>query len=208
MLFISGLQPYSAQIPDSTEQEESVLPPTSKSKQGESASLYSTPPKSKSDWKKKFYVGGYLGLTFGTYTNIDVSPIVGYRFLPNFSMGIGFIYNYTSQNNVGLSGNDKISTSNWGGRINANYVLFNFLALGVEYQYLSVDYYSGWDNASNSPIYQKEPVNILFVGGGISQKVGRNAAIYIMVYYDLLQNQYSPYYNNDVVFRIGAAGGF
>jgi long-subunit fatty acid transport protein len=132
---------------DSTEQEADVMPQTSKAKQSAAATKYSTPPKSRQDWKKKIYVGGYFGMGFGsTFTNIDVSPIVGYNFTENFNMGIGVIYNYYSYsvpNYIG-GGESKISSNNWGGRLNANYTFFKFLSIGAEYQYLTVDWFKGY----------------------------------------------------------------
>ena len=200
-------QPVTSTI-DSTEAEADAMPPTSKTKKSEAATKYSTPPKSKSDWKKKIYVGGYFGLGFGTYTNIELSPIVGYNFTENFNMGIGVIYNYYSYNipNYIGGGDTKISSSNWGGRINANYTLFNILSLGAEYQYLSIDWFKGYTDLG-APIYEKEPVNVLLLGGGIRQKAGRNVAIYVMAFYDVIQDEYSPYGDN-IVWRVGVAAGF
>ena len=192
---------------DSAASNTNVLPPTSKSKQGDNATKYSTPPKSKSDWTKKIYLGGYFGLSFGSYTNIELSPIVGYNFTKDFSMGIGVIYSYYSYNyNIPGYPDTKISASNWGFRLNANYILLNLVRLGAEYQYLNVDY---WDrvsvNPDGTPIYAKKPYNILFLGGGINQRAGRNTSIFIMFYYDVLQNDY--YYNN-YIFRVGVSAGF
>lgn len=198
-----------AQEVDSTSQQESVLPPTQKSRQSESATRYSTPPKSKPDWKKKIYVGGYFGLGFGTYTYVDVSPIVGYNFTKDFNMGIGVIYNYYSQPvPTGPFSSTKISSSNWGGRLNATYTLFNLVSVGAEYQFLSVEQVS-YNPFTYEVAKEKVPVNILLLGGGLRQSLGRNASIFIMVYYDVLQDPNSPYaYNNGLVWRMGVAAGF
>jgi hypothetical protein len=207
LIFICSVNELNAQTIDSTAQQESVLPPTSKSKNAKSATKYSTPPVSKSDWKKKIYVGGYFGMSFGSYTNIEVSPIVGYNFTKDFNMGIGVIYNYYAYDvpNYTGFGTTRVSSSNWGGRLNASYTLFNLVSLGAEYQLLSVDVY-GYDDLG-SLNSRKELINILFLGGGIRQKIGRNASMFIMAYYDVLQNKYSPY-NDQVVWRIGVAAGF
>jgi len=199
-------QPVTSTL-DSTEVEADVMPPTSKTRQSEAATKYSTPPKSKSDWKKKIYVGGYFGLGFGTFTNIEVSPIVGYNFTENFNMGIGVIYSYFSYNipNYVGGGDTKVSTSNWGGRINANYTFFNIVSLGTEYQFISVDAFKGY-NDLGVPIYGKEPVNVLLLGGGIRQRASKNVAIFIMAYYDVIQDEYSPYGDN-IIWRFGIAAG-
>jgi hypothetical protein len=42
--------------------------------------------------KSKLFVGGALGLAFGTYTIVNVSPLVGYHFTPVFAAGAGINY--------------------------------------------------------------------------------------------------------------------
>ena len=42
----------------------------------------------------KFYWGGNLGLMFGTYTIIDISPEVGYKVTERFHVGTGLTYTY------------------------------------------------------------------------------------------------------------------
>ena len=161
---------------------------------------YSTPPQNKKSFKDRLYFGGYLGLQFGTYTSIDISPLIGYRVTPDFNVGIGVLYNYTSFDYgppVGQHG-----YSSWGGRLTANYTLFNLLALGIEYQYRNVE--TVYNVVEQS--FETQGVNILFLGGGIRQKVGGNTYMFLMAYYDVLQEEYSPY--NNVVLRIGVSAGF
>ena len=212
IVFIFSLAPVMAQSEsDSTYQGSSALPPTSKSKQSEAATRYSAPPPSsqKSDWRKRIYVGGYFGLSLGSvYSNVEISPIVGYRITDDFSMGVGIIYRYYSYEafNFASGQNQRYSFSNWGARINAQYRLFNLIALGAEYQYITNDWLEGYDDLGN-PVFDKKGVNILFVGGGITQKVGGNAFMYLMAYYDVLQETYSPYSDN-IIWRIGVSAGF
>lgn len=160
---------------------------------------YSTPPQNKKSFKDRLYFGGYIGLQFGTYTSIDISPLIGYRVTPEFNVGIGVLYNYTSFDYGGTIGQHGYSS--WGGRLTANYTLFKFIALGVEYQYRTVEVYNVYEQS-----FENQGVNILFLGGGIRQKVGGNAYMFLMAYYDVLQEEYSPY--NSVVLRIGVAAGF
>ena len=182
---------------DANNNEQAVQ--SSKSKEPQ----YSTPPQNKKSFKERLYVGGYLGLQFGTYTSIDISPLIGYRVTPEFNVGIGVLYNYTSFDYGPPIGQHGYSS--WGGRLTANYTLFNFLALGIEYQYRTVEILEGFDDLGQ-PIFGEQGVNVLFLGGGIRQKVGGNTSMFIMAYYDVLQEEFSPY--NSVVLRIGVAAGF
>jgi hypothetical protein len=159
---------------------------------------YSTPPKSKQSFMKRIYVGGFFGLSFGTSTSINLSPLIGYRITPDFNAGIGVLYNYNSFDYGPPIG--KHGYSSWGGRLTLNYTFIDLITIGAEYQYTTVELYNAFENS-----FRDQGVNVLFLGGGIRQRVGRNAFVFIMVYYDVIQELYSPY--DSVVFRIGAAAG-
>src|SRR2546430_823854 len=45
----------------------------------------------------RIIIGGSLGLAFGDYTNIDVSPLVGYRISQLFAAGININAQYGSE---------------------------------------------------------------------------------------------------------------
>ena len=194
ILFFLFLNIGYAQTEDDVNNDQQAVQ-SSKSKEPK----YSTPPKTKRSFKERIYVGGYLGLQFGTYTSIDISPLVGYRVTPDFNVGIGVLYTYTSFDYGGTIGQHGYSS--WGGRLTANYTLFNFLALGIEYQYRTVELYNVYEQS-----FEDQGVNVLFLGGGIRQKVGGNTYMFLMAYYDVLQEEYSPY--NSVVLRIGVSAGF
>lgn len=185
-----------SQTPDnaSSAAVESSTPQKANSQQ-----TYSSPPPSKRSLRDRIYFGGYFGLQFGTYTSVDVSPLVGYRVTPDFNVGVGVLYTYTSFDYGSPIGNH--SYSSWGGRLNANYTLFDLITLGAEYQYRTVEVYNYFENS-----FQNEGVNVLFLGGGLRQRIGRNSFMFLMAYYDVLQETYSPY--NNVVFRVGVSAGF
>src|SRR3712207_6814413 len=46
--------------------------------------------------REKLFLGGNFGLTFGDYTNINVSPQLGYRFSNRFAAGLGINGQYVS----------------------------------------------------------------------------------------------------------------
>ena len=48
----------------------------------------------KPSFKDRLFFGGGFGLTVGSVTHVDISPMVGYRITDRFSAGIGLSYQY------------------------------------------------------------------------------------------------------------------
>ena len=132
----------------------------------------------------KIYIGGNFGLQLGTYTYIDISPLVGYKFTNRFSAGPGIAYRYLSIRNVG-------SNSIYGGKVFARYLISKQFFVHTEYESLNTQLYERF--AGRDRIV-REWVPGFFVGGGIAQPVGNRAAVMIYGLYNLLyDNVRSPY---------------
>jgi len=147
-------------------------------------------------FRDKLFFGGNLGLTFGSYTYINISPIVGYRIHPNFSAGIGGIYEYVKDNRFT---NQTYETTLFGGKIFAQSVVFDYVILYAEDNILSLErrYY---DVVHNYPEDGRFILNVPWVGGGLYQKTGRGG-MYFMILFNLAQSANSPY--SDYEYRIG-----
>ena len=150
-------------------------------------------PNPKTDWSKKFYTGGGLGLQFGSYTYIELSPILGYHITPKFSAGIGATYIYLRDRA------NNFSTSIYGGKVFAEYDVYRGISPHVEYELLNLEVYGVF-------LRQRVYVSSLLVGGSYHQEVGTNSTIYIMLLYNLIDDIYSPYENP--ILRIGFNVGF
>ena len=61
--------------------------------------------------KEKLFVGGNFGLSLGTYTLINISPQVGYRFTDYFAAGVGINAQYVSTKERFSNGNPYWKTS-------------------------------------------------------------------------------------------------
>ena len=154
------------------------------------------------DWKDRIVVGGNLGAQFGSSTYIEVSPIVGYKVTDKFTAGIGFSYQYFSENY-----NDPFfvdyKASVYGPRVFLQHdILFGFFA-HAEYEY-------AWYKFKYEDFYLTEfkgQVPALFIGGGYNYFITDNAKLQIMALYDLLNGPNSLYYS-PWVFRIGFSTGF
>jgi hypothetical protein len=143
--------------------------------------------------KTKIYYGGYLNLSFGTYTVIGVQPLVAYKFTPEFSGGIQLTYEYSS--------NEYYSSSNYGGSLFGRYRIIpqayahaEFSAMNYGYNYLGED--------------ERTWVPFLYLGGGFSQPISRNTWLNAQVLFDVLQNENSPYDSWEPFFSIGFGVGF
>jgi hypothetical protein len=157
--------------------------------------------------KNKLFVGGNFGLTFGDYTLINISPLVGYRFNSWSAAGMGLnaqylsvkeryngeVYRKTSQGVVGL---------NVFGR------LYPIQQLMIQAQ-PEVNYIFG-DEIYYQPTRQQykmdaQIVPSLLLGGGIVFPSGKGAFI-ASILYDVLENPNSPYGKQPIInfsFNIG-----
>ncbi|MTI41479.1 hypothetical protein [Fulvivirga lutimaris] len=150
--------------------------------------------------KDRIYFGGNLGLQFGTITNIEVSPLVGYRLTNDFSVGVGITYIYfkTNYNNY-----PDFETNIYGYRLFGRYSITEQFYATAEYENLSLEFYNFNDGS-----IRREWVPGAFVGGGYFQPIGRNAGFNIAVLYNVLHDDLRSPYNSPWVFRIGITAGF
>jgi hypothetical protein len=147
-------------------------------------------PKHKSDFWERVYFGGNLGLQFGNFTVIDISPIIGYKLTEKFSLGGGPSYIYLKDKNY------NYSTSIYGGNIFGRYFLYKDLFAHTEYEVQNGDW-AGTGRRFN--------LTNIWVGGGYRQPVGELGSFMILALWNINESIYS-YYNNPVItagFSVG-----
>ncbi len=150
--------------------------------------------------KERIFFGGSFGLQFGTITDIQVSPVVGLWLLPRLSVAVGPDYRYYKYLDT--------ETNIYGGKAYMQFVVFkdmnSFIPLGVhtglflhlEDELLSLDsYFWKYPNPFTSDRFY---LNTVFVGGGISQQLGRRAALNFMVLWALNDAGYNIYSNPEI----------
>lgn len=170
-------------------QDEVKTPTTPVRKNSGSHNLFDT-------LKKRMYVGGNVGASFGTTTYINIQPLVGYKITPKFSVGAGFTYNYYSQNYAGT----RYVSYVYGSNVFARYLILENLFAQVGWDKLSVpDYYSSVNGA-------RRWVDNLLVGGGYRQKFSDYGSVVAAIFYNVNQSIYSPYANP--IIQIGFNVGF
>ena len=151
--------------------------------------------------KDKLFAGGNFGIAFGSYTLINLSPQVGYRFNRFFSSGVGLNLQYASQKVKDVYGNDYSKTSqgitglNLFARFYPAQKFLLQLQPEINYMFGNIKYYQPTETKYK---LNTEIVPSLLAGGGMVMP-SENGALIITVMYDLLQRTSSPYGNRPIV---------
>ncbi len=160
--------------------------------------------------KGKFFLVPELGLQFGTLTNIEVAPQIGYHITDRLVIGSGVQYTYFKQNATPLTP-QSFSTHMYGIKaftrfyliVNAEQYLpvnlFSDLFAHLEYETINAE-----RRYFDAPGFQDEGrfwMNHLFVGGGITQRMGSFSSLTIMALWNLNEGIASPY--NNPLIRVG-----
>lgn len=148
--------------------------------------------------RDRLFFGGYLGLQFGTITNIQISPMIGLWLLPRLAVAAGPNYQYfkdqySSTNIYGVKGYMQfvvIKNINSFLPVGANTGIF----LHLEDELLSLES-SYWKNPSETGRFS---INTLLAGGGISQQIGRRSSLNFMVLWALDDSGYGVYSNPEI----------
>jgi hypothetical protein len=155
--------------------------------------------------ENRWVFGGDIGLSFGTHTYIEVSPIAAYRFNNRLIAGPGIIYSYENYKSY------HFESSLYGFRTIAMYSLLpNFeKTIGInlgdfilysENQIINTERYHFQGN--NLYSNGRGWIDNLLLGGGLYQGFGnRGGGLMILVLFDITQNQYYNYSNP--VLKIG-----
>ncbi len=150
--------------------------------------------KSKFD-KNKLVLGGSLGLNFSNYyTLINIAPQIGYALSSKFTAGAGISYNYYHYNDYDES---------------YHYMGFNLFGRLNPIRYISLqvqpEIYRMWGSINDQSI-KSRVIPCFLVGAGVNIPAGRGG-ISTMFFYDVVQNNDSPY-GNQVFYSIGYVFGF
>ena len=137
--------------------------------------------------KENLFFGGNFGLSFGSYTLINVSPQVGYRFSRYVAAGAGVNFIYSSTKFFGYRENYGVAGLNIFGRVYP--IEQAFIQLQPE-----ANYTWGRQKFDNDTEFKLEGkiVPSLLAGAGVAIPVGRGAML-VMIQYDVLQQPRSQY---------------
>ena len=167
------------------------------------------PPEEKGGFdKSRLFFGGSFGLSFGDAVIVNVSPQVGYRFSRYFAAGAGINGQY-SEFKYRDGNNDIYQRQKYGvvglnvfGRVYPIPQLFAQVQPEMNYVWYQVKNYDYDYNSKDNKF-----VPCVLIGGGGALPMGQNAAFIIMVQYDVLQQNLSPY-GSQPFFSVGFTAGF
>ena len=144
-------------------------------------------PQSQLSFADRIFFGGNIALQIGTYTDIEISPIVGYYITPRWSAGVGATYRYINLKYWYMRADgswQNFETNIWGGRLFTNYVLINnvneWIPLGMnfrifahcEYEFLRFEG-TFFNNDGADYVWQQSVLG----GGGLRFPMGRRSSM-------------------------------
>lgn len=144
--------------------------------------------------KKRLEFGGNLGLQFGNYTSVNISPQVGYKFSNYFSAGAGLGYSYFNQDGHNYDITEHFASFNLYG----TFYPVSFLVFSVKPEISRM-----WQTTEYMRVkstYSKFVPSVV-VGGGL-----RFGPMMAQIKYDVVQDDFSPY-GNRVFYSIGYTFG-
>jgi hypothetical protein len=158
--------------------------------------------------KSKLFFGGNFGLSFGDFTFINISPQVGYRFNQFLAAGAGINMQYISIKERFIDGSPFAKTSRGAAGLNifgrvypVEYIMLQAQP-ELNYVFGKIKYY----NPSSEINAPSKIVPSFLVGAGAVIPSGRGAFI-ASVFYDVIQDQNSPY-STRPFFNFGFNTGF
>ncbi len=146
----------------------------------------------------KIYYGGGLNLTFGSITEVGISPMIGYKVTPQFSVGSQLTYQYYKYD----QGSYDYKATNYGASVFSRYRFIPEIYGHVEFSMMNYEFQNYYSGSS------RDWVPFLFVGGGFSQPISNNTWINAQLLFDVIQDENSPYDDWEPFYTIGFGIGF
>jgi hypothetical protein len=149
--------------------------------------------------KERLFFGGSFGLQFGTYTDIEVSPVIGLWLLPRLAVAAGPDYRFYKDPD------DR--TDIYGGSAYMQFVVIqdisSVIPLGVHagiFLHAENELLSLQSSFWKAPPYRSDRfyINTLLAGGGLSQQIGRRSSLDMMILWALNVSQYNLYSNPEI----------
>jgi hypothetical protein len=150
-------------------------------------------PESNPAFKDRMYYGGNLGLQFGTFTLIDISPLAGVMLNSKLSAGLGATYQYYDDRRFqGSTG------SSYGGRVFARHNILPNIFAYSEFESINWNAYNYFNDR-----FQRTWTDAFFIGAGYFTPFGPRGGANFTFLYNLMHDNRNSYYNEPYVIRVG-----
>ena len=164
-------------------------------------------------FRDRLFFGGNFGLSIGTYTDIEVSPLVGYYITPRWAAGVGFTYEYYNNKyhfvNIYTGQYERYETHIFGGRLFTNYVIINnvndWIPLGLNFRIFAhvEDELMSYEKSFFNPYSKgRELQNSILVGGGLRFPSGKRSSMNLYILWNL-NSQLNNFYGSGPIIRMG-----
>jgi len=163
-------------------------------------------------FRDRLFFGGSFGLSIGSYTDIEISPHVGYYITPRWAAGVGITYEYYNNRYHFVDGYgryERYETNIWGGRLFTNYVIVNnvndWIPLGLNFrifahvEYEALSYEKGFFSYLESG---RELQHSVLVGGGLRFPSGKRSSMNLTILWNL-NSTINDIYGGGPVIRFG-----
>ncbi|MFZ0282995.1 MAG: hypothetical protein WAL29_15190 [Bacteroidales bacterium] len=152
--------------------------------------------------KDRLFYGGSLGLQFGTFTDIEISPVIGLWVLPRIGVAVGPNFRYYKD--------PYDRTTIYGGRAYIQYLFLqdinNLIPLGL---HLGLFLHGEDEALSLESSFFRDPnstgrfvLNTFLAGGGVRQPLGQRSSLNFIFLWALNNSEYSVYGNPEIRISI------
>lgn len=136
----------------------------------------------------KFFFGGNIGLQFGYYSYVNISPVAGYRISERFNAGLGITYIY-------MSAGPNVAHL-FGGKVFGQGMIWNGIFGHLEYEIIN------YPNTLITGGLGRNNANAIFIGPGYQQNFGRRSFSQIMLLYNVIYDRNNSPYSTPFAFRV------
>ena len=148
----------------------------------------------------RFFFGGGVGASFGDVDYIEVAPLVGFKVLPRFDLGVQPFYRWIDDGRYSPS----VTTSDYGATLFARVRVWAGLFVEGDYQFTSYEYPNPGGGTT------RDTYNTFLAGGGYAFPVASHVGLYVSALYDFSydSNDTNRPYDSPVRVQVGVSVGF
>jgi hypothetical protein len=160
----------------------------------------------------RLFFGGSFGIMAGTYTDIEISPHVGYYITPRWAAGVGMTYEYYNNKYhrpINFNQYERFETHIFGGRIFTNYVIVDnvndWIPLGLNFRIFAHVEYEALSYEKRFFRYDatgRQLQNSILVGGGLRFPMGRRSSMNLTLLWNL-NSELNDIYGSGPILRFG-----